>query len=197
LRFYQERKRFVPAPDGGYPGGNTAEGTNALLSRTSGAYNTAVGLNALLKDTTGSKNTANGVNALRFNTTGSSNTAIGTNTLFVNSAGEKNTATGDSALFATPSQQHGPGVGAPHNNTGFNNRPAVCFALTTPTAATHRLGPQAGSRQTASNVICIGTWSNVSNSCFIRKFFGVRSSGTGVFVNTGSGPLLSRRLKTD
>jgi len=32
-----------PAPDGGYPGGNTAEGQNALFSLTSGTYNTAVG----------------------------------------------------------------------------------------------------------------------------------------------------------
>ena len=31
-----------PAPDGGYPGGNTAEGKNALLSLTTGTYNTAV-----------------------------------------------------------------------------------------------------------------------------------------------------------
>ena len=29
-----------PAPDGGYPGGNTAEGQNALFSLTSGGYNT-------------------------------------------------------------------------------------------------------------------------------------------------------------
>jgi hypothetical protein len=32
-----------PPPDGGYPGGNTAEGQNALLNLTSGTYNTAVG----------------------------------------------------------------------------------------------------------------------------------------------------------
>ena len=31
-----ERKRSVPAPDGGYPGGNTAEGQSALLSLTTG-----------------------------------------------------------------------------------------------------------------------------------------------------------------
>ena len=31
------------APDGGYPGGNTAEGQNALLSLDSGIYNTATG----------------------------------------------------------------------------------------------------------------------------------------------------------
>jgi len=29
-----------PAPDGGYPGGNTAEGQNALFSLTTGTYNT-------------------------------------------------------------------------------------------------------------------------------------------------------------
>jgi hypothetical protein len=33
----------IPPPDGGYPGGNTAEGQNALLSLSSGGYNTAVG----------------------------------------------------------------------------------------------------------------------------------------------------------
>jgi hypothetical protein len=31
----------VPAPDGGYPNGNTAEGTNALLNLTNGIWNTA------------------------------------------------------------------------------------------------------------------------------------------------------------
>jgi len=33
----------VPAPDGGYPGFNTAEGQNALFNLTTGAANTAVG----------------------------------------------------------------------------------------------------------------------------------------------------------
>src|SRR5690349_13798885 len=36
-------KAISPAPDGGYPGGNTAEGQNALFSLTTGGYNTAVG----------------------------------------------------------------------------------------------------------------------------------------------------------
>ncbi len=38
----------VPAPDGAYPGGNTAEGQSALLSHTTGLYNTAVGIYSLL-----------------------------------------------------------------------------------------------------------------------------------------------------
>ena len=37
-----------PPPDGGYPGGNTAEGSQALFSLTTGGDNTAVGALALL-----------------------------------------------------------------------------------------------------------------------------------------------------
>ena len=49
-----------PAPDGGYPGGNTAEGQNALLSLTTGTYNTAVGFLSLRSDTSGNFNTGAG-----------------------------------------------------------------------------------------------------------------------------------------
>src|SRR2546430_782301 len=42
----------TPAPDGGYPGGNTAEGDDALFSLTTGANNTAIGFNALYFNTT-------------------------------------------------------------------------------------------------------------------------------------------------
>ena len=34
----QNAQAVSPAPDGGYPGGNTAEGQNALLSLTSGTW---------------------------------------------------------------------------------------------------------------------------------------------------------------
>jgi hypothetical protein len=56
-----------PAPDGGYPGGNTAEGQNALLSLTTGTYNTAVGLFALGTNTESQFNTAVGAGALLSN----------------------------------------------------------------------------------------------------------------------------------
>jgi hypothetical protein len=49
-----------PPPDGGYPGGNTAEGFNALFSLNTGLYNTAVGYFALEAVTTGDFNTALG-----------------------------------------------------------------------------------------------------------------------------------------
>ena len=53
-------RAVIPAPDGGYPNANTAEGTNALLSLTTGSNNTAIGFEALFSNTTGCHNTANG-----------------------------------------------------------------------------------------------------------------------------------------
>jgi hypothetical protein len=51
-------KALNPPPDGGYPGGNTAEEQNALLGLTTGTYNTAVGLFSLLSVSDGNFNTA-------------------------------------------------------------------------------------------------------------------------------------------
>src|SRR6266487_5882078 len=72
-----------PAPDGGYPGGNTAEGINALhdVNTALGINNTAVGANALTNDTTGQYNVAVGSRALENNTTGDFNMAIGAEAL--------------------------------------------------------------------------------------------------------------------
>jgi hypothetical protein len=112
-----------PPPDGGYPGGNTAEGTNALLSLTTGQYNTAVGLNSL-SSTTGNFNTAIGSAALRFNTTSDSNTAVGTYALFGNKFGDDNTAVGDSALYSNTAGDFNTAVGELamlYNTTGGTN----------------------------------------------------------------------------
>src|SRR5438094_50346 len=67
----------IPAPDGGYANFNTAEGTDALFSLTTGCNNTAVGVEALFSNTAGGDNTATGANALGSNTTGAANTASG------------------------------------------------------------------------------------------------------------------------
>lgn len=56
--FSPNTQAVVPAPDGGYPGGNTAEGQKALFSLTTGGFNTAVGWFSLENLTTGSFNTA-------------------------------------------------------------------------------------------------------------------------------------------
>src|SRR5207249_4114460 len=86
-----------PAPDGGYLGLNTADGTNALLSLTTGTRNTAIGGQALYRDTTGSNNTAVGVNGL-FSNTSSANVAVGQGALGSNTLGKDNTASGFQAM---------------------------------------------------------------------------------------------------
>src|SRR5690349_24789390 len=53
-----------PPPDGGYAGGNTAEGQTALFGLTTGTYNTAVGFLSLMSNTKGQFNTATGAGAL-------------------------------------------------------------------------------------------------------------------------------------
>jgi hypothetical protein len=62
-----------PAPDGGYPNNNTAEGDNALNSLTTGSNNTATGFDALFNNTRGNNNTAGGFNAILHNQTGNNN----------------------------------------------------------------------------------------------------------------------------
>lgn len=121
----------VPAPDGGYSGGNTAEGQDALLNLANGTYNTAVGFFALktniagfyntaigagtLLANTADENTATGAGALLSNTTGFENTAHGAFALINNTEGIANTAVGDSALFT--------------NTTGFGNTATGFWAL--------------------------------------------------------------------
>jgi len=87
-------RAVTPAPDGGYGGANTAEGTDSLFSLTTGVWNTASGFEALKNDTTGSANTATGFRALSDNLSGNGNTAVGSRALVNNNAGDRNIAVG-------------------------------------------------------------------------------------------------------
>src|SRR6266536_2963966 len=121
----------VPAPDGGYPGLNTAEGQNALLSLTTGSANTAVGWFSLKSDTAGGYNTALGAGALAANT-GDQNTATGAEALFRNTVGAANTATGVEALFANTTGSANTAIGEialAENTTGVSNTAVGVSAL--------------------------------------------------------------------
>ena len=121
-----------PPPDGGYPGDNTAEGTNALFSVTTGTENTALGSSALARNTTGHGNTATGAAALENNTTAGDNTATGVNALRLNTTGGENTATGSGALKdnRTGGFNTATGSGAlEFNTTGGDNTATVAGAL--------------------------------------------------------------------
>jgi hypothetical protein len=137
--FLPKAQAVVPAPDGGYPNFNTAEGQNALFSLTTGAANTAVGWFSLESTTTSNfntalgagtllfnvaeSNTAIGTGALLFNTTGEANTAAGTQALFSNDTGSANAATGDGALYSNieGSDNTATGTAALFFNTGSRN----------------------------------------------------------------------------
>jgi hypothetical protein len=119
----QRAEAVVPAPDGGYLGGNTAEGQNALLSLTTGTNNTAVGWFSLKTVTTGQYNTAIGSGALSANTA-DFNAATGAAALWHNTSGHENTADGALALFSniTGSENTANGAFALFGNTtGFFN----------------------------------------------------------------------------
>jgi hypothetical protein len=130
-------KAVNPAPDGAYPGGNTAEGQQALFNFTTGTFNTAVGFLSLRNNTEGQFNTAIGAGALLANIGGSNNagndnTATGAGALLSNTIGFYNTANGAFALLSNTIGSHNTanGLGALQLNTsGESNTATGTFAL--------------------------------------------------------------------
>jgi Chaperone of endosialidase len=185
----------VPPPDGGYPGGNTAEGQAALLSLTTGGFNTAVGWLSLRSNVTTSfntaigagallantadRNTATGAGALLSNTTGPVNTASGAFALFSNTEGSNNTAVGESALFSntTGFYNTATGRGALENNTtGSSNTATGLGALDHNTT---------GEQNTASGVFALA-FNTTGEGNTANGYGALLSNNTGVF-NTANG----------
>ena len=126
----------VPAPDGGYPGFNTAEGQNALFNLTTGVGNTAVGWFSLWSDTDGSYNTAVGAGTLLFNWNktgeGTQNTAVGTAALLTTQPASSIRPLERPHLSTTPKVTGNTAVGAGalySNITGINNTAVGYHAL--------------------------------------------------------------------
>jgi len=172
LELSPEAQAVVPPPDGGYPGNNTAEGQNALLSRTTGTFNTAIGWFSLESGTAGNyntglgaatlvlntagENTATGAGALLSNTTGSGNTADGAFALLSNATGFRNAATGRFALFnnTTGSFNTAHGVDALYSNTAGDGNTAnglSALAFNTTGAFNIALGASAGQNLTTGD----------------------------------------------
>ena len=150
-----------PAPDGGYPGGNTAEG-HALLHLTTGTFNTAVGFLSLSSDTEGQFNTAVGAGTLLASVgdpssgTGVENTATGAGALLSNTTGFLNTATGAFALFSNTDGARNNAVGArafASNVTGIFNNAVGSFSLSANTngVSNNAFGDEALSSNTSGD----------------------------------------------
>jgi hypothetical protein len=176
-----------PPPDGGYPGGNTAEGQNALLSLTTGIYNTGVGFFSLSVTTTGKFNTAVGAGTLLANT-GDSNTATGAGTLLSNTTGTFNAANGAFALFTNTTGTSNTSNGALsllNNTTGVENTANGYRALSGNTTGVGNTayGSQALVQSTGNNNIALGAHagfniSTGSNNIHIGNVGAGNESGT-------------------
>lgn len=180
----------VPAPDGGYPGFTTAEGTNALKNLTTGVGNTALGWYSLFANNSGSYNTGVGAGALLFNTTAEQNTATGVAALFNHSTGNGNTANGSLALFSDVSGQLNTAIGAGalfsnvggpfpgsfntavgasalYNSTGGDNNALGAQALQTNTTGNDNIAigvSSLGANTIGSNNIAIGTFAGLQQT---------------------------------
>ena len=198
-----------PTPDGGYPGDNTAEGFDALLSITTGLNNTAIGWSSLKSITTGGNNTAIGFQAVLSNHTGSDNTTIGTDALQHNTASD-NVAVGRNALINNSSGHHNTvpgGSAATGITTGTGNTVLGNSAGQNITTGSGNivLGNNAGVGldAIASNIICIGTHGeSMDSSCYIGNIYlrpiSVLSHLVGVDATGKLGTMASaRRYKRD
>jgi hypothetical protein len=170
-----------PPPDGGYPGGNTAEGANALFSLTTGGYNTGVGWFSLRNNMSGSYNTALGAATL-FANTGNQNTATGAAALFSNTTGFRNTANGAFALLHNNAADNTATGNAAllTNTTGSGNTAAGNFAL---------VNNDTGSNNTAVGNGALGINTGANDNTAVGA--GALGSGTTSGNNTaiGSGAL--------
>jgi endosialidase-like protein len=161
FRFLPEMKAVNPPPDGGYPGLNTAEGTNALKNLTSGVGNAAVGWYSLFTNSSGSYNTGVGAGTLALNN-GEENTAIGAGALLLNTTGDGNTANGALALL--------------NNTTGDSNTATGASALFSNTTAT---GNTANGFQALSANTTASDNTAVGSTALLHSTIGSNNTGIG------------------
>src|SRR6266566_4909994 len=185
-------RAVTPAPDGGYPNDNTAEGENALfdLDVNSSTDNTALGFEAMHFAVTTFGNTAVGSQAMEFAGSGNFNVAIGFEALFQNGPGNDNTAVGASAmgLNGFGNNNTAMGNGALFFNTNGNSNTCLGFnALNNATGSSNiALGSEAGiNLTTGSNNIDIGNKGKAGESQYIR--IGTKGTHTHTFIAGISG----------
>jgi hypothetical protein len=187
--------------------GNTAVGSGALMSITTGGNNTALGTNVLLHNTSGGANTASGFQAMLNYSTPNYNTAFGYGALAGGSPPSENTGAGNTAIGAEA---------LVNNITGSNNVAVGEFALYINGSGSNNIaiGAQAGEGlTTGSNNIYIGNAGASGDSGVVKignlatqtafyagGIYGAGLGGSPVMI-TPQGQLLasnsSRRYKED
>lgn len=120
LAFSPSARAITPAPDGGYPNGVTAEGTQALFSLSTGVWDTALGYQTLFNNAGGGSNTAAGVRSLFNNTTGNDNSAYGVYSLYNITSGSNNIGIGFFSGINLTTESNVIAIGSP-GEAGENN----------------------------------------------------------------------------
>lgn len=195
---------------------NTAMGSAALVSLSSGSNNTASGFQALVDTDTGDDNTGAGAFALWCNGVGSDNTAVGYYALALGTGGYQNTAVGSMSLSDnTGSSNTAIGFQSAYHTTGDSNTALGRQALLNNTSGGQNIavGDHGGQNLTTgsnnidignlgvggeSGIIRIGT-SGTQTDTYIAGIAGHQVTGAAVYV-TSAGQLgvlaSSERYKT-
>jgi len=188
-------------------GGNTALGFFALVSNTTGSQNTAIGDVAVASNSTASNNTGVGYEALNAATVGPWNTAVGAYALSSNQGSGANTAVGYNALLKNnPSGavfmdgaggNTAVGFNALENTSGSNNIGVGIYAGVSVTTGDSNIMIGSQGASTDNGIIRIG---DGQAAAYIAGIYGNTITGTAVVVNS-NGELgiesSSRRYKDD
>ena len=202
--------------------GNSAFGSDALRSNTTGIWNTATGSKALQDNVTGSSNTANGYGALQSNKdvvvpgygtySGGSNSAFGFNALLSNTSGSNNTAVGAHALQDNSTGSYNTAVGLyalESSNGSFNIAVGSDAGAVTPPVGSSNIFIGNGGVSGESYTIRIGNQPSgmpeegQHSRAFLAGVYGATVPGQPVCVDSNAqlgecpppGLLSSRRFK--
>ena len=146
---------------------NTAVGSKALYTNTTGSQNTALGSSALNLNVSGSANTAIGGFSLQSNTTGNNNTAIGVGPMNINTTGSNNTAVGTDALLFNVGGYYNAALGNEalrNNSSGFQNTGIGYYANVSSGDLQNATAIGALSMVSSSNSIVLGSVNGVNGA---------------------------------
>ena len=160
---------------GGSVSTNTAFGTSALTSNTSGANNQAFGSGALSSNTTGGTNSAFAQQSLGSNTTGNSNSAFGYQALVNNTTASNSTAVGYKAGYSATTAGASVYIG---NQAGYSTNDPYNVMIG------FNAGYSYNNNGSSGYCVLIGEYAGYSNTTGISNTF--IGSGAGYYVTTGA-----------
>jgi hypothetical protein len=168
-------------------GENTAVGSNAMFSNTTGGANVAVGVYAMGANTTGNNNVAIGEYALVGNTGGGLNVAIGNNALGQNASGFNNVAVGFDVMSFSSGGTYNTAIGnvAMAFSTGSENVAVGDAALNQSSGSQNiGIGQSACLKVTGNNNIGIGELAGQNVTTGANNFMVGQNAGQN--ITTGS-----------